>query len=136
MDHKNLEYFQKSQKLNWWQARWSLYLSWFDFTPFHQPGRLMGRPDMLSRHPDHGAGSENLDVTLLRLELFHIRAMEGIAVDRPEVPLLRDVWKVFVTELEFEDPVALVARELQVKPCGRLIQFPGLNHISPAARIN
>jgi hypothetical protein len=32
MDHKNLEYFQKSQKLNWWQARWSLYLSQFDFT--------------------------------------------------------------------------------------------------------
>jgi hypothetical protein len=35
MDHKNLEYFQKSQKLNWWQARWSLYLSRFDFALFH-----------------------------------------------------------------------------------------------------
>jgi chloramphenicol 3-O-phosphotransferase len=46
MDHKNLEYFQKSQKLNRWQARWSL--SQFDFTLFHQPGRLMGRPDTLS----------------------------------------------------------------------------------------
>ena len=27
MDHKNLEYFHTSKKLNWWQARWSLHLS-------------------------------------------------------------------------------------------------------------
>ena len=26
-DHKNLEYFMTAQKLNHWQARWSLYLS-------------------------------------------------------------------------------------------------------------
>jgi hypothetical protein len=39
-----LEYFQKSQKLNRRQARWSLYLSWFDFALFHQPGCLMGCP--------------------------------------------------------------------------------------------
>jgi hypothetical protein len=111
-DHKNLEYFQKSQKLNPQQARWSLYLSRFDFALFHQPGRLMGRPDALSRCPDHDAGSENSDVTLLRPELFRIWAMEGIAVDGPEVLLLCDVRKAFATELELKDPVALVAREL------------------------
>jgi hypothetical protein len=112
MDHKNLEYFQKSQKLNRRQARWSLYLSWFDFALFHQQGRLMGRPDMLSSRLDHGAGSENLDVTLLWPELFWIHTMEGIAVDRPEIPLLCDVRKAFATELELEEPVALIAREL------------------------
>jgi hypothetical protein len=67
---------------------------------------------MLSRRSDHGAGPENSDVTLLRPEFFQIHAMEGIAVDGPEVPLLRDVRKVFATEPELEDPVALVAREL------------------------
>jgi hypothetical protein len=36
-----LEYFQKSQKLNQRQARWSLYLSRFDFALFHQPGRAL-----------------------------------------------------------------------------------------------
>jgi hypothetical protein len=72
----------------------------------------MGRLDALSRRPDHGAGSENSDVMLLRLELFRIWAMEGIAVDGPEIPLLRNVWKVFATEPELEDPVALVAQEL------------------------
>lgn len=104
-----MEYFQKSQKLNWGQARWSLYLSQFDFTLFHQPGRLMG---MLSRHPNQGAGSENLDITFLWLELFHIWVIEGIVVDGPEVPLLRDVQKVFVTEPELEDLVVLVTWEL------------------------
>jgi hypothetical protein len=83
-----LEYFQKSQKLNQRQARWSLYLSRFDFTLFHQPGCLMGHPDTLSHHLDHGAGSENSDVTLLWLELFRVQAMERITVDGPEVPLL------------------------------------------------
>jgi hypothetical protein len=107
-----LEYFQKSQKLNRRQARWSLYLSWFDFALFHQPGRLIGRPDVLSRCLDHSARFENLDVTLLWPELFQIWAMEGIAVDGPEIPLLHDVWKVFANELELEDPVALVTREL------------------------
>jgi hypothetical protein len=105
IDHKNLEYFQKSQKLNWWQARWSLYLSRFDFTLFHQPGCLMGRLD-------HRAGSQNSDVTLLRLKLFQIHVMEGITVNGPEIPLLRDVWKVFATKPELEDPVALTAWEL------------------------
>jgi hypothetical protein len=107
-----LEYFQKSQKLNRQQARWSLYLSQFNFALFHQLGRLMGRPDALSHRLDHGAGSENSDVTLLRLELFRIHTMEGITVNGPEIPLLRDVRKVFATEPELEDPVALVAREL------------------------
>jgi hypothetical protein len=31
-DHKNLEYFRVAQKSNRRQARWSLYLSCFDFT--------------------------------------------------------------------------------------------------------
>jgi hypothetical protein len=49
---------------------------------------------------------------LLRPELFRIHAMEGIAVDGPEIPLLRDVRKAFATEPELEDPVALVAQQL------------------------
>jgi hypothetical protein len=75
---------------------------------FHQLGRLMGCPDALSHRPDYGAGSENLDFTLLWLELFWIWAMEGIAVDGPEIPLLHNVQKVFATEPELEDPIALV----------------------------
>ena len=48
-DHKNLEYFMSAKKLNRRQARWSLYLSRFDFAMHHRPGRSMGKSDALSR---------------------------------------------------------------------------------------
>jgi len=65
-DHKNLEYFMTAKKLNHHQAHWSLYLARFDFKLTHRPGRCMGKPDALSRRPDHGKGaSNNKDVVLL-----------------------------------------------------------------------
>jgi len=55
-----------AKKLNCCQARWSLYLACFDFKLTHCPGRSMGKPDALSRRPDHGKGtSDNEDVVLL-----------------------------------------------------------------------
>jgi len=69
-DHKNLEYFMTAKKLNRRQARWFLYLARFDFKFTHCPGCSMGKPDTLSRRPDHGKGtSDNEDVVLLQLEL-------------------------------------------------------------------
>jgi hypothetical protein len=59
MDHKNLEYFMTAKKLNHRQARWSLYLSRFDFVMHHHPGTSMGKCDALSRRADHMNGSEN-----------------------------------------------------------------------------
>jgi len=65
-DHKNLEYFMTAKKLNCCQARWSLYLACFDFKLIHCLGRSMGKPDVLSRRPDHSRGtSDNEDVVLL-----------------------------------------------------------------------
>jgi len=65
-DHKNLEYFMTAKKLNRRQARWSLYLACFDFKLVHHPGRFMGKPDALSRRPDHSKGtSDNEDIVLL-----------------------------------------------------------------------
>ena len=52
MDHKNLEYFMKVQKLNKRQACWALYLSRFDFTLKYIPGTKMEKADELSRKPD------------------------------------------------------------------------------------
>ena len=52
MDHKNLEYFMKAQKLNRRQARWALYLSQFDFTLKHVVGAKMGKADRLSQRAD------------------------------------------------------------------------------------
>jgi len=47
-----------SQKLNRRQARWALYLSWFNFTLKHVPGESMGKADGLSRRPDWQKGVE------------------------------------------------------------------------------
>jgi len=55
-DHKNLEYFMKVQKLNRRQARWTLYLSQFDFTLKHVAGSKMGKADGLSRRADWKIG--------------------------------------------------------------------------------
>ena len=81
-DHKNLEYFMTAKKLNRRQARWSLYLARFDFKLIHCPGRFMGKPDTLSRRPDHGKGaSDNEDVVLLQLELIVVRALERLHLE-------------------------------------------------------
>jgi len=69
-DHKNLEYFMKTQKLNRRQARWALYLSRFDFTLKHVPESKMGKADSLSRRLDWEVGVErdNEDKTLVKPE--------------------------------------------------------------------
>jgi RNase H-like domain found in reverse transcriptase/Integrase zinc binding domain len=53
MDHRNLTYFRKAQKLSDQQARWSLFLSEFDIKLQHLPGNKMILSDALSRRPDH-----------------------------------------------------------------------------------
>jgi len=57
-DHKNLQYFMASQKLNRRQARWALYLSQFSFMLKHIPGKSIGKVDGLSRRPDWQEGVE------------------------------------------------------------------------------
>ena len=51
-DYINLEYFMKVQKLNKRQARWTLYLSKFDFSLKHIPEIKMEKIDSLSRKLD------------------------------------------------------------------------------------
>jgi hypothetical protein len=51
-DHKNLEYFSTTKMLSRRQARWSEYLSAFQFTIRFRPGKLGAKPDALTRRPD------------------------------------------------------------------------------------
>jgi len=91
-DHKNLEYFMTAKKLNRRQARWSLYLARFNFKLIHRPGRSMGKPDVLSRRPDHGNRAfNNEDVILLRPELLAIQALKGVQLEGPEKDILREI---------------------------------------------
>jgi len=59
IDHKNLEYFIKAQKLNQKQVQWALYLSRFDFTLKYIPGTKIEKVDGLSRQSNWKVGVEN-----------------------------------------------------------------------------
>jgi len=69
-DHKNLQYFMTSQKLNHRQARWALYLSQFNFTLKHVPGKSMGKANRLSRRSNwqEGVKKDNKDQKLIKPE--------------------------------------------------------------------
>ncbi|KAH0606111.1 uncharacterized protein H6S33_003772, partial [Morchella sextelata] len=48
-DHRNLEYFMPTKLLNRRQARWSEFLSRFDFVIQFRPGKQGAKPDALTR---------------------------------------------------------------------------------------
>ena len=92
MDHKNLEYFMKAQKLNQRQTRWSLYLSRFDFALKHVAGKSMRRTDSLSRRVDWAEGVEkdNENQVMVKEEWLEVRAMEQL-VERLEKEIVKKI---------------------------------------------
>jgi hypothetical protein len=112
-DHKNLEYFHTTQKLNCHQAQWSLYLSYFDFLLHHKPGRSMGKPDALSWCVDHGSGhDDNHNMTLLGPKLFQIHALSGMNLIGAEQKIMQDIQQS-LDHSELEESVARAVQELQ-----------------------
>lgn len=93
-DHRNLTYFTKAQRLNRRQARWSLYLSRFNFTLIHRPGKKSGKPDALSRRADHETGDDdNSDCILLPPDLFNTRATGGMVLEGTDELLMDRIKK-------------------------------------------
>ena len=66
-NHKNLEYFLTTKQLNRRQARWSEFLSAFNFDIQHQRGSLNGRADASPRRVDLMDGRSQEERPLLRL---------------------------------------------------------------------
>ena len=50
-NHKNLEYFMTKKLLNRRQARWSEFLTRFDYEIVYRPGKSNGKADALTRRP-------------------------------------------------------------------------------------
>ncbi|SLM34769.1 retrotransposon nucleocapsid protein [Lasallia pustulata] len=48
-DHRNLEYFMSTKQLSRCQARWSEFLSRFNFKIVYRPGKQGAKPDALTR---------------------------------------------------------------------------------------
>ena len=82
----------KAQNLNQRQARWSLYLSRFDFMLKHVAGKSMGRADSLSRRVDWAEGVErdNENQVMLKEEWLEVRAMEQL-VEGPEKEIVKRI---------------------------------------------
>jgi len=82
----------KAQKLNQRQARWSLYLSRFDFTLKYVAGKSMRRADSLSRRVDWAEGVEqdNENQVMLKKEWVEVRAMEQL-IEEPEEEIVKKI---------------------------------------------
>jgi len=92
-DHKILEYFMKAQKLNRRQARWTLYLSRFDFTLKHVLETRMEKADGLSRRVDWKVGVDRDNENQILIKDNWVRSLQKVVVEGPEVELLEKIKK-------------------------------------------
>ena len=110
MDHKNLEYFMKVQKLNQRQAHWVLYLSRFDFILKHVLGTKIGKMDrLISKRPDWKVGIENdnNNQTLIKEQWIH--SLVEVVIEKPEVEIVEKIKKARSKDKE----VVRVAEEMK-----------------------
>jgi hypothetical protein len=95
-DHRNLEYWQESRTFNRRHVRWHLLLASYHFRIHYRPGKQSGKPDALSRRPDH------LDIApepqiMLPKEIFTSIAME------PETKLQNQIEKLLDQDESLEE---------------------------------
>ena len=111
-DHENLKYFKATHRLTRRQARWSLFLSEFDFIINHRPGKLHKAADALSRRADFITDDISMDntnhnlATLLRSMYLAAGQKEDIKVS---IELRRSVASnnVILNYLQASDPISI-----------------------------
>jgi hypothetical protein len=95
-DHKNLEYWCTKKDLNLRQATWGEQLANYDFVITYQPGKLAGKPDILSRElgdlPWEGEAKhrQNQGRMLLAEDAFRISAAQEITL-QIDLELLKEI---------------------------------------------
>jgi hypothetical protein len=90
-NHSNLQYWTKAQNLSRQQARWALYLSRFNFTLTHKPGKQNILADALSHLPGTKVhdSEDNWGMTMLKPEFFRTAAIEVL---RSQDDLKEAIW--------------------------------------------
>ncbi|KAG0154825.1 hypothetical protein PDIDSM_395 [Penicillium digitatum] len=96
-DHRNLEYFTTTKLLNRRQARWSEFLSRFNFKITYRPGKQGAKPDALTRR--------NGVTTTTPPEL----------PDLPEEPPATEVPPIITVPPDIADPPITAAPETRVR---------------------
>jgi len=112
MDHKNLEYFMKVQKLNHRQVQWALYLSRFDFTLKHVPGTKVGKADGLSRKLDWKVGVDKDNENQVFIKDNWICSIQEVVIKGPEVEIIEKIKKARSKD---EDVVRVVEEMKKVR---------------------
>ena len=108
-DHRNLQYWRTAQDLTRRQARWSLYLSRFDFQLLHKPGSANTQADPLSRLSTHSIpdAADNLAQVVLRPE--HFQRVAAASTDLAG-SLERDIKEATNFDSEVVSALALLKR--------------------------
>lgn len=98
-DHKNLEYFMTTKQLTRRQARWSLFLSEFDFKLSYRPGSRNGKPDLLSRRPDYQVSSEPHNLVQLLKPSMIVSALQTVfSAKLNRLILPAQDWPLFIAD--------------------------------------
>ncbi|SJL07038.1 uncharacterized protein ARMOST_10381 [Armillaria ostoyae] len=110
MDHQNLQYFRKPQKLNRQQARWVTELTEYHFILKHKPGAANIKADLLSQRADHDQGEDdNGDITVLSPKHFWALIMPTTSKTHERVKTItrqKELWdKGIATSLEHEQGI-------------------------------
>lgn len=114
-DHKNLTYFRSPQRLNRRQARWSLFLSRFNYQLEHCAGTKMVQSDAITRasQPDD-VKEDNADQTVLADEVFSRPIIEEIHHVEIQVPSQDDDLRREISQRQQQDTIVTeVRRALQ-----------------------
>jgi hypothetical protein len=97
-DHMNLEYFMTKKLLNRRQARWSEFLTCFDYEIVYRPGKSNRKADALTRRPGDlpQGGDERLkNIEQVVLKPYNLpEQMRILANDMPgqQVPSIADLF--------------------------------------------
>ena len=95
-DHKNLEYFMSTKQLSRRQARWSEFLSRFNYRITYRPGKAGGKPDALTRRSgDLPKEGDTFDPrhqyqhqTILKTHVLDPEIVENLAFDALDIKVM------------------------------------------------
>jgi transposase InsO family protein len=113
-DHKNLEYFTTTKLLNRRQARWSQFLSQFNFKIVYRPGTAGGKPDALtprSRDLPKAGDDRSLENQTTIIKPENILQLSAMATPIPASPALVQLFTDGYNEDPFPNKILKLIRD-------------------------
>ncbi|QRW23181.1 Retrotransposable element Tf2 protein [Rhizoctonia solani] len=109
-DHRNLEYWKESRTFNRRHTQWHLLLAGYNFQIVYCPGKQSGKPDALSRRPDH-ANIPPTNQTMLPDPVF-----ANVALVLPEKELQRQIKRSLDQDKSLEEILQFLQNESKAPP--------------------